>query len=346
MLAAGLILALALALATGWATLALWHRAPAPSWAWAAGFALAAFGCLVLAWRLGPPLSQGWPALVAFLALLAVVMGWWSSLRPSGGRVWAEALSRLPSVTVEGERYTITNVRNFTWRATVGDADEGSGEEVAEARWETRSYDLSKAAGIDLFFSYWTGPLIAHVLVSVTFDDAPPLTFSIEIRRERGEVYSALAGFFKSYELAIIAADERDIVRLRTDVWKEDVRLYRLDVGRDKARALLLAYADQINALKREPRWYDTLGANCSTVAFRIARGLWPGLRFDWRILAPGRGPDYAHELGALRSDIPLDELKRLAAITEKAQKLAPDADFSAAIREGVPGPRGIRQNP
>jgi hypothetical protein len=346
MLAASLILALVLVMALAWGTLALWHRAPAPSHAWAAGFALAALACLVLAWRLGPALAQAWPALLAFILLMALVIGWWSSLRPSGERVWAEALSRLPGVTVEGERYTITNVRNFTWRAATSGAGEGSGEEVAEARWETRSYDLSKAAGIDLFFSYWTGPLIAHVLVSVTFDDAPPLTFSIEIRRERGEVYSALAGFFKSYELAIIAADERDIVRLRTDVWKEDVRLYRLDVGRDKARALLLAYADQINALKRAPRWYDTLGANCSTVAFRVARELWPELRFDWRILAPGRGPDYAYELGALRRDIALDELKRLAAITGKAQNVAPDDDFSTAIRQGVPGPSGIGGNP
>lgn len=333
------IASLVIVAAALWGALALWHRAPA-------GGALAALhlavmlGAVIWLWRLSPPLQAGWPALLVAAASFGAIAIWWSGIAPSGLRDWAAPLARTPRAIIEGDRLTVSDVRNFAWRKAAGGAGDGSGEEAAEERWETRSYDLVKASGVDLFFSYWTGPLIAHVIVSITFDDAPPLAFSIEIRRERGESYSALAGFFKSYELAIVAADERDIVRLRTDIWQEDVRLYRLTVGREKARALLTAYAREMNALANAPRWYDTFGANCTTVAFRLARELWPGLPFDWRILLPGKGPDYAWEIGALRQDVPLDELKRQAAISQKARALPPGADFSAGIREGVPGPR------
>lgn len=321
--------------------LAIWFRA-AYALPLAILFVALALTGLVLLWRLAPPLTAAWPA----LALLAVTFGgfflWWGSIEPRADRVWAAALARLPTTVIEGDRFTIHNVRNFRWRAAASPAPGSSGEEVVEERWETRTYDLTKVAGVDLFFSYWTGPLIAHLLVSITFDAAPgvesrPLTFSIEIRREEGEVYSALAGFFKQYELAIVAADERDIVHLRTNVWREDVRLYRLNVSRESSRKLLLAYAAELGALAAKPRWYDTLGANCSTVAFRLARQLWPGLKPDWRVLVAGRAPDYAYEIGAVRTDIPLDELKRRAAISEIAQALPEGADFSAGVRVGVP---------
>ncbi len=234
---------------------------------------------------------------------------------------------------------TVTNVRDFRWRAAADGKGLGSGEEIARERWEPRSYDLAQLEGVDLFFSYWTGPDIAHLIVSFPFTGADPLAFSIEIRRERGEAYSALAGFFKSYELAIIAADERDVVRLRTDVWREDVRLYRLAVARESALRLLHGFAREANRLADKPRWYHTLTDNCVTVAFRIAREVWPDLAFDRRILFPGRAPDYAHEIGALGREDSLEALKARAAISDKARAL-PDERFSAGIREGLPRPR------
>lgn len=332
MLLAATLVVVALAL---WGVLALHYRAPYP-WAFAAGFGLLVLTGLVMLWRAGPSLTATWPALALLCVTFGVLFLWWGTIEPRADRIWAAPLARSPSVTIDGERYTVTNVRNFVWRAKPGS---DNAEEVAEERWETRTYDLGKAAGVDLFFSYWTGPLIAHLLVSVTFDEAPPLTFSIEIRRERDELYSAVAGFFKSYELAIVAADERDIVHLRTNIWREDVRLYRLNVSRDSARKLLVAYAAEINALAETPRWYDTLGANCTTVAFRLARQLWPGLKPDWRILAAGRAPEYAYDIGAVSTQIPLDELKQRAAISALAQGLKPDEAFSRAIRAGVPRP-------
>jgi hypothetical protein len=325
---------LAMALFGAWAAGAIFFRAPWPGlWLTALGAALLV--AVAMLWRPGAGL-MGWRggALLIVLCVAATSL-WWRTIQPSADRIWALPLSRLPSVAIEGDRYTITNVRNFTWRR----AGDSGAEEVAEARWETRVLDLGKVSGADLFFSYWTGPWIAHLLVSVTFDDAPPLTFSIEIRREEGESYSALAGFFKQYELAIIAADETDVVKLRTHVWREDVRLYRLGIARESARNLLLAYAGEINALNAKPRWYHTAFDNCSTVAFRIARQIWPDLRPDWRVLVAGRAPELAHEIGAVRPDLPFAEIQRRAAISDAARALPDGADFSAGIRAGVPAP-------
>jgi hypothetical protein len=332
------LLSFGVLLATLWGMLALQHRASSPH-LFSAALCVAAGVALLMVWRRDAGLA-GWPAgLVVFLVCLGVLAWWWRGVAPQADRVWAQPLSRLPVMTIAGDELTVQNVRTFRWEATPGTSPPDVAERVAEARWETRTYRLSQARGVDLFFSYWTGPWIAHLVVSATFDEQPPLAFSVEIRREEGERYSPLAGFFKQYELAIVAADETDVIRLRTDVWQEDVRLYRLKVTPEQTRTLLTAYAREIAALNAAPRWYHTVFANCATVAFRIARQVWPGLQPDWRIVAAGYAPDYAHAIGAVATDIPLAELKAKAAISARARAATNDADFSRAIREGVPTP-------
>lgn len=309
-----------------WGALALYYRLPQEeNLRIAAGalFALAGFFAAIGALR------GRWLGLLVFGLGFTVLIGWWTTIQPSNDRNWAPIVARQPALAIVNDQLIVRNLRNFAWRS----------ETDFTPRWEDRIYDLNKIEGVDLFFSYWAGPTIAHVIVSFTFTNAPPLAFSIEIRREQGEDYSAIAGFFKNYELFILAADERDVIRLRTNVWKEDVRLYRLGVSREKARALIAGYVDEINALSVAPRWYDTLGANCTTIAFRLAQALWPNLKLDWRILASGHGPDYAYDIGAVDTRLPLAELKEKAKVTPKGQAAGDRPDFSTLIREGVPRP-------
>jgi hypothetical protein len=131
--------------------------------------------------------------------------------------------------------------RHFTWRS---DAD-------VDLRWEERTYALSQVTEVDLRMSYGMGEAIAHTIVSFGFDDAPRLAFSIEIRKEAREHFSALTGFFTQYELALIAADERDVVRVRRTVRGEDVRLYRLNLAPRQAARLLRVYLDEAHTLAR-----------------------------------------------------------------------------------------------
>lgn len=321
------LLALAILASGLWGGLALWFRAPGPD-AVRSGilvlWALLAGGALV-----GSLYRRRWARLGYGLAFLALAL-WWLSIRPSHDRVWEPDVSRLATATIEGDRLTVRNVRNFDWRS---DTD-------FTPRWEDRTYDLSKVNAVDVFFSYWAGPAIAHVIVSFGFENAAPLAFSIEIRKEKGEAYSALAGFFKSYELNIVPADERDVVRVRANVRGEDVRLYRLGVGPENARRLLERYAGELNAIAARPVWYNTARDNCTTLAFGYARALWPHLSFDWRVLFSGYGPRYAYDIGAVDTSLPFDELQRRASIAAAARAADAAPDFSARIREGVPRPQ------
>jgi len=261
-------------------------------------------------------------ALAVVFAVLAV---WWGSIAPSNDRDWAADVARGVTATIDGDILTLHNVRNFDWR-TADDAVE---------RWETRTYRLSGLDSLDVFTSVWDSPAIAHTLVSFGFRDGRHLVFSAEIRRERGEEFSSIGGFFKQYEMVLIAADERDIVRLRTNFRKEDVSLFPVDADDRFRRALLLSYLDYGNTLAVRPAWYETIFSNCTTVVYRLARTLAPGASLDWRILFSGYLPDYLYDHGYIATSLPLVEVKKRARISAIGQSTPDSDDFSAAIRSG-----------
>ena len=162
----------------------------------------------------------------------------------------------------EGEVLTVSNLRHFRWRT----------EEDYDQRWETRRYNLATVTGADVFLTYWSGEAIAHLLVSFTFSNSVPLTFSIEVRREKGEEWSALAGFFRSYEMAYVAADERDIVGLRTNARREDTRLFRINASPSQARDLLLAYVKDVDDLAARASLPEQAMERLGTQIAEIAR--------------------------------------------------------------------------
>jgi len=322
-----ILLTLAVLGTTAWGAGLLIFRLPgAIGIAGAIGFGLAGLAGAIGIWSGAPRLP------LAFAVLFVGLLGWWAGLKPSHERDWIPELAHLPQMGVAENRLTVTNLRHFTWR-TESDYDQ---------RWETRSYDLSRIQGADLFLSYWSGEAIAHLLISFTFAESDPLTISIEIRREKGEEWSALAGFFRNYEMAYVVADERDLIGLRTQARGEDTRLFRLNATPQQARDLLLAYAADINRLAQQPRWYNTLTTNCTTVVYHLVGQVAPGWKFslplDPRVLLSGYLPGYLRDIGSVRQDMPLDELVKLSHIGEKARSLKPDnPEFSRVIREGVP---------
>lgn len=271
------------------------------------------------------------PVSVALLASLGLLI-WWGTIHPSHNRDWIPELARLPQVEMAGEIMTVSNLRSFRWHS----------ETSFDERWETRAFDLTKLDAADVALSYWAGEDIAHLIVSFVFTDGPPLALSVEVRREKGEAWSSIGGFFKSTELAYVAADERDVIGLRTHVRGEDVRLYQLRATKAQARDVLMAYVADINSLAKTPRWYDTLTVNCTTLVFRLVRASGAGWGFtmplDYRLLLTGRLPEYLQSLGALRSDVPLPELARRSRISESARTISlDDPAFSARIREKLP---------
>ncbi len=321
---AGLAALWLLVLATAaWSSAALWFDGPALrplAGALAAGFAVVALGLLVA-------LRRSWWGFVAYGVLFTIVLGWWSSIGPSNERDWQPDVELPPTASIEGDRLTIHNLRNF---------DSRSANDYT-ARWETRSYDLSRLVGVDIYFFYWGSPWMAHTIVSWEFEDAPPLAISIETRKEVGETYSAVLGFFRHFELYYVVADERDVVRLRTNFRGEEGFLYRVNWSPEASRSLLLAYLDEANRLARAPRWYNAFDHNCTTTIRLHAAEVGMARAWNWRVLANGKAPELLYLRRVVDTSVPFPELHSRSAISERGQAIGDAEDFSLRLREGVP---------
>ena len=282
--------------------------------------------CIYLLWQRRAPRG-----LLIYGVLMGAILAWWSTILPSNNRQWAPDVAQQLSGSVKGHIVQLHNVRNFDWQTNT----------KATPRWEDRSYDLNQLVSVDMATSYWMGPAIAHTLVSFGFDDGKGprkyLTFSVEIRKEAGESFSAIGGFFKEFELSLVAAEERDIVRVRTNIRGEQVYLYSIKMPRSAMRALFAAYVNKANALVETPAFYHTIFANCTTIVFDMVRAIVPGLPLDWRLLASGYLPQYVDSLGALAREHDFDAIHDAALINARAREVGAGDDFSATIRKGVP---------
>lgn len=312
-----------------WGAGLVFYQLPGP--AWLAGLVAAAW--LVAAGWMSLGVGRGRATrrrLGLFAACIAAIAAWWMALSPRQDRIWADDVAeRLHVVSFDGRHVVLDNVRDFRWRA----------EEDYDARWVRREYDLDQLRSADLVLSYWMGPAIAHTLVSFGFEDGRHLVFSVEIRKERGESFSALGGFFRRFEMTLVAAEETDIIRTRTNARGEDVYLYRLHgLTRAQLRTLFAGYLEQARRLDDAPAWYNTLTSNCTTIVFDLARHIAPGLPLDYRLLLSGYLAEYAHEQQALVPGHDFATLRARGRITERALQPGADGDFSTWIRRGVPG--------
>ena len=324
-----LLLALVV-LATGaWGVLALWYFDDANA---ALRGALASSFALITCTALVALVSGRWRrrALAAFAGSLLLLLICWFRLSPTNGRNWQPETAVLPYATIHGDQVTVHNIRNFDYRTendfTVGYYD--------------KTFDLRQLDGVDLIAVYWMGPQIAHIFLSFSFAGHDHLAISIEARKPAGEGFSTLKGFFRQYELYFVVADERDVIRVRTNYRMnppEEAHLYRLHGDPADARRLFVAYLDQINALRERPEFYNSLTTNCTTNIWLLARVNPDRLPFSWKILVSGYVPEYLYETGRLDSAVPFAELQQRSIINSRARAADQAADFSQRIREPMP---------
>jgi hypothetical protein len=313
-----------------WGALALWYQLPGNAVTRTIGSMVWAIGVIALVAIAIH--RRSWLPLGAYAVIYAVLLLWWVSIAPSNNRLWAGDASHLLIGKVEGNQVTLNNVRDFTWRT----------DDDYDARWETRHYDLDHLVSADAVLSYWGSAAIAHAMISFGFDDGSHVVFSVETRKQRGQQYSAIGGFFKAYERFLVAADERDIIRVRTNVRGEDDYLYPLRMDKPAMRALFVSYVQAANELNVAPAFYDTITSNCTTIVYRMARQIEPGLPRDFRLLLTGYLPEYLYKVGALDQSVSVDELRQRGRITERARNSKPADDFSRVIRVGVDEPVSV----
>jgi hypothetical protein len=312
---------LCLILLLGWGTLAIYYNLPWEGMHLAAALIFLIFGIWTL-WYSRTPRT-----ITAFAALFLVVLVLFSSIKPSHDRPWRPEVAVMPRAIVDGDRVRITGVRNFDYRS----------RDDFTVRYEEREVSVSHLTSLDFYLSYWTLGPIAHTFVSFGFDNAPPISISIEARSEIGEVFSPIPSLFKQLELIYVVGNERDLVRVRTNYRKEDVFLYRIRISPEFARRLFLIYLERINELADRPEFYHLFSNNCTINIVRYANLAGRVGRFDIRHLLPGLADRYLYSVGALDTTLPFAELRRRSHINEAAQAAGNAEDFSERIRKLLP---------
>jgi Domain of unknown function (DUF4105) len=311
-------------LANIWAAAALYFDLPAqvaPS-ILVAIFYLAAVVAVLFSFRFS------WLSLGISFALFAAIALWWCSIRPPKTRDWQPDVAETAWTERNGDKITIHNLRNFDYRA-------GS---PPQPRWETKVVDLSDLQAVDLFINFWGSTLICHPIVSFQFGPTDHVAISVETRMTEGQSYSTIRGFFKQFALIYIVADERDVVRVRTNYRHEQLYLYRTSIEPVRARALFLDYMRTVDVMHQHPRFYNALTSNCTTNvrAHTAATNSHPA-PWDWRMLVNGTVDALVYERGGFASHLPFAELKERSLIDARAQAADQAPDFSEQIRAGLP---------
>ena len=262
-------------------------------------------------------------AIVLFLGVAA----WWITIRPSHDRHWRPEVAVMPRTFIDGDRVRLTGVRNFGYRT----------RDDFTVRYEEREVLLSHLTALDFYVSYFMAGPVGHTFLSFIFDNAPPLSISIETRPEVGQVFAPIASLFKQFELIYVVGDERDLVRVRTNYRREVVYLYRLNTSADDARRLFLVYLARINELADQPEFYHLLTNSCTINIVRYANAAGRSGGFDVRHFLNGLVDGYLYYSGRMDTTLPFDELRRRSRINEAAMAADGAADFSERIRASLP---------
>src|SRR5213596_374565 len=293
---------LILVIAAVWAFGAVWYDAPFGNANKVVAGLLAIAVALTLVF-----VRHFWRKVAVITLRFGGVRGWWLTLRPSNNGNWQPDVAQLAWADINGDEFTFHNVRNCDYHTATD----------YTPHWEMRTVRLSQITGIDLAINYWGSAWMAHPIVSFQFADAPPICFSIETRKKIGQTYSAIGGLYRQFALIYIVADERDVIRVRTNYRKgEDVYLYHTTVSAERARERFLEYIHSLNLLRDKPRWYNAVTTNCTT-SIRTQRPPSQRTPWNWRILANGKGDELLYQMGALDQSLSFSELKRRARINQ-----------------------------
>lgn len=265
---------------------------------------------------------------IAALLFLGVVV-WWIAIPPSFDRPWRPEVAVMPRAVITGDNVHLTGVRDFDYRS----------RNDFTVRYQEQDVQLSHLTGLDFYVAYFAEGPVGHTFVSFIFDNAEPLSISIETRPEVGEGFAPVASLFKQFELIYVVGSERDLVGVRTNHRHEPVYLYRLNTSADDARRLFLVYLDRINELADRPEFYHLLTNSCTINIIRYANAAGRQGRFNIRHLLNGLIDGYLYQSGRVDTTLPFEELRRRSLINEAAQAADGKSDFSERIRANLPAP-------
>ena len=243
---------------------------------------------------------------------------------PSTSRNWNEDQSVLPQIVFEDSSVTIRNIRNFNYTST--------------STYTTAYYDktiqLDDVKTVDFIVEPFSTFGMAHTFLSFGFSDGTYLSISVEIRKERGEIFSPLKGLFGTYELMYVIADEHDVLPLRAIHRKDPVYLYPIRVSEESARELFVSMLKRADSLSTHPEFYNTLTNTCTTnIVDHMNTLTEKRAPFDIRIYMPAFSDRFAFERGLIDTTASMETLRATHDITDLIHTFEQDPQFSQKIR-------------
>jgi hypothetical protein len=284
----------------------------------AAGFTIA-YLCLVGAFLSARPKSLAF----SLIGCVAVLL-WFNSISLPQNAIYPDYL-QMPYAEFNGNLVAIHKVRNNEYR-TRKDFD---------VHYETRTYDMRQLQSLDLLVNYWGMAAISHTFLSFGFSDGRYLDVSVEIRPRVGQEYDMFRGFFKQYALIYIWADERDLIRKRTNYQGEDVYLYRYKIKPDDIRKLFIQMLKSTDQLYTHDEFYNTMTQSCtSAIDDDVNKSGIYKIHFYQRHLLTGDIDRRLYHYGVLETyGLSFPELRQRANIDQRAKDADQSPDFSDKIR-------------
>ncbi len=251
-------------------------------------------------------------------------------LAPSNFRDWTPDQALLPTAEIDGSQITIRNVRNCQYFAS----------DTYLVDYYDKTFDLAAVRGVDfLMVPFESMPAVAHTMLS--FELVNPhgqtehLAVSVEVRKEKHETYNPVKGSARQYELMYVVADERDVIRQRTNYRHENVYLYRTTATSQTAQLLLTDVLGRVNELAKKPEFYDTVTNNCTTNIVQHIHRVRPNrVQYDVRMLLPGYSDQIAFNQGLIVPNGTFEQTRQRAYINPLAERYADREDFSELIRQ------------
>jgi hypothetical protein len=264
----------------------------------------------------------------SILVILIFIFLRYLALKPSNNRAWVNDNKKISFAEFKGDEVTIRNIRDFHWRTT-RDYDE---------KWIDKKFKLTEVSKIWFILEYFDPKKrqMAHTILGFEFEDGNRISCSIEVRREEGEKYHPVRGFFRQYELIYVWSTERDVVGVRTRCRRNSVtHLFEAVVlGEGNERRLLESYLKRTNKLYENPEWYNTITNTCTTNIVKHVNEVYPGrVPKAMAILLPGLSPKILHKNNLVKVDNTLKETLEKSIIDERAIKWDGKNDFGDQIR-------------
>jgi hypothetical protein len=265
---------------------------------------------------------------VVYLCIFALWLLWYANIKPTNDKNWQKDVAVLSYATIDKNLVRFYNIRNCKYTT----------EDDYQVDYYDETFDIDKLDGIDFIATYWMGPNIAHTFLSFSFSDGKHLAISIEVRKEVGESFSMIRGFFKENEIYYVVADERDLIGVRTNIRKnptEHVYMYQIKATLDDEKKVFLNYVRKINHLKENPEFYNTLTKNCTTSIWKNSLINSNNKKLSWEVLISGHSDEYLYKLGLLKTyGLTFKELKKRAYINPLVSDKKIDDLYSKRIRK------------